>query len=140
MAMSNRRRFIWNDRYSVGVQIIDDQHKKLFSTMNELLDGLERRMSEQHLAKIARDLIDYKKQHFATEEKYFDQFHYEDKEAHKVKHWEFSQKLDELNFKNPDFSLTYAYELVAFLEDWFVEHVMKEDQRYVECFHENGLK
>ena len=34
--MSNRQ-FKWQDRYEIGVEIIDREHKKLFSIMNKLL-------------------------------------------------------------------------------------------------------
>lgn len=138
--MSSSHRVVWDDRYSVGIKEIDDQHKQLFAIMNELLDGLEKHISEQHLAKITRELIAYKKQHFATEEKYFDLFHYEDKDAHIAKHWEFGQKLEALNALDPEFSVEYAYNLVEFLEEWFVEHIMRADQAYKACFHEHGLQ
>ena len=29
--------FIWQDRFNIGVDIIDKEHKKLFSIMNRLL-------------------------------------------------------------------------------------------------------
>lgn len=137
--MLNKRRFIWEDRYSVGIIEIDDQHKKLFETMNELLDGLRRHISEQHLAKITRDLIEYKKQHFLTEEKYFDLFQYPDRDTHVAKHLEFSKRLEELNTSSIQFTVEYGYELVEFLESWFAEHVLYADQQYKDCFHRHGL-
>ena len=29
---------VWNERYNIGVDIIDKEHKKLFSILNKLFD------------------------------------------------------------------------------------------------------
>jgi len=39
-------------------------------------------------------LVNYGNFHFATEEKYFDEFNYEDTEEHKKRHQEFRDKLE----------------------------------------------
>ncbi|MFA7300837.1 MAG: bacteriohemerythrin [Candidatus Shapirobacteria bacterium] len=130
----------WEDSYSVGVKVIDDQHKKMFETINKLIDALATVPTKAQVDEIIADLILYKKFHFETEEKYFGEFNYENREEHKLKHQEFNVKLDELVLKNGNDSITLAFELVNFLEDWLINHLMTEDQKYVECFAKNGLK
>lgn len=130
----------WEDKYSVGVKMIDDQHKQMFETINKLIDVLAVVPTKQQIDEIVADLVRYKKFHFETEEKYFDEFNYENREEHKLKHKEFNSKLDELVTKNGDDSITMAFELVDFLEDWLLNHLMTEDQKYVECFAKNNLK
>jgi len=36
--MNNNKKIEWEDRLSVGIKLIDDQHKNLFATINELID------------------------------------------------------------------------------------------------------
>jgi len=33
---------VWKDEYSVGVKVIDDQHKELFRRVNKLFDDVSR--------------------------------------------------------------------------------------------------
>ena len=131
---------LWEEKYSVGVKLIDDQHKMMFETINTLIDILGGVPQKNEIDEIISKLVEYKKFHFATEEKYFDDFNYENAEEHKAKHRDFNNKLDELVAKNKDDSIILAFGLIDFLEDWLLDHLITEDQKYVECFAKNGLK
>ena len=130
----------WEEKYSVEVEEIDNQHKRMFAVINELMDLISTNTPEEHLGEITDGLINYKKFHFATEEKYFKEFNYEGAEEHIQKHKEFNDKLSLLREKYPKNTIDFAFELVDFLEDWLINHLMVVDQKYKECFHEHGLK
>jgi len=130
----------WNEKYSVKVGLIDGQHKNLFNTINRLIDLLGGIPSKEQIDGIIQSLVEYKKDHFATEEKYFDEFNYQGAEEHKKKHREFNQKLEEIVQSNNENSLATAYKLADFLEDWLIDHLMTEDQKYITCFQEHGLR
>jgi hemerythrin len=130
----------WGDDYSVGVKILDDQHKKMFATINELLEAINTNTPQEHVDNIIKNLIDYKIFHFETEEKYFKEFNYEGAEEHIAKHREFNEKLNALINKYPEANLEFAFVLIDFLEDWLLDHLMVMDQKYKECFKEHGLK
>ena len=130
----------WEEKYSVGVEEIDNQHKKMFAAINELLDSLEASNTNEHIENIIKSLVEYKMFHFATEEKYFKEFNYDGAEDHIAKHHEFNEKLKALQEKYPVYEPAFAYELIDFLEDWLIDHLMVVDQQYVKCFHDHGLK
>jgi hemerythrin len=130
----------WDDKYSVGVEEIDNQHKRMFSVINELLDAIADNSTEEHLGHIIESLVQYKIFHFETEEKYFKEFNYDGAEDHIDKHRVFNEKLVALKEKYPNYTIEFAFELVDFLEDWLINHLMVVDQKYVKCFHEHGLK
>ena len=130
----------WDKKYSVGVEEIDNQHKRMFVVINELLDAIDSNSTNEHLGHIIESLVQYKIFHFETEEKYFKEFNYDDSEEHIRKHREFNKKLIELKEKYPEPTIEFAFELVDFLEDWLINHLMVVDQKYVQCFHEHGLK
>ncbi len=136
----NNKKLEWNEKYSVGVKELDDQHKHMFDTINELLDAISNNNTEEHLGHIIETLVKYKVFHFATEEKYFEEFHYEEAEEHVSKHKEFNEKLTKMKEKYPTFSVDFAFELIDFLEDWLIDHLMVTDQKYKKCFHDHGLK
>lgn len=130
----------WEEKYSVGVELIDNQHKKMFATINELIELLAGMPTKAQIDAIVKALVEYKQFHFATEEKYFEEFDYEGKDDHVAKHKIFSEKLEELMEGGGSDFASLAYALVDFLEDWLLDHLMVVDQKYVSCFREHGLK
>ena len=130
----------WEEKYSVGVEEIDNQHKKMFQTINELLEAIHTNSSEECLGSIIKDLVEYKKFHFATEEKYFKEFNFDGAEDHIARHQEFTAKLSALKDKYSEYTVEFAFELIDFLEDWLINHLMVVDQKYKECFLAHGLK
>ncbi len=138
--MSEKNVLQWDEKYSVGVRIIDDQHKQLFETINSLIQILDNNPSKQQLDEIIQKLLVYKKNHFITEEKLFEQFNYELKDEHHARHMEFNTKLNSMLAECGEDSMLLAFKLVDFLEDWLIEHLMTEDQKYVECFRQHGVK
>lgn len=130
----------WKDDYSVDVKILDDQHKQMFATINELLEAINTNTPKERMKSIIDNLIKYKLFHFETEEKYFKEFNYDGAEEHIAKHHEFNEKLNALIAKHSEVSLEFAFELIDFLEDWLISHLMIMDQGYKKCFKEHGLE
>jgi len=135
----NTQKLEWEEKYSVGVKLIDDQHKTMFDTINQLIDVLASTPTKEKLDEIITRLVEYKKFHFVTEEGYFKEFNYENKEEHEAKHKEFTITLERLIADSKGDSMVLAFGLVDFLEDWLINHLMTEDQKYVACFHDHGL-
>ena len=63
----NNMKLIWEDKYSVGVKLIDDQHKMMFETINKLLYMLSNMAQKNEIDEIISMLVEYKKFHFETE-------------------------------------------------------------------------
>lgn len=133
-------KLVWKPQYSVKVEQIDSQHKKMFETINLLIDAVSGPIAKEQIDSIIKSLVEYKQYHFATEEKYFEEFHYEGTEDHKAKHREFSDRLEQITKESNGDSMIFAFKLVDFLEDWLIDHLMDTDQKYVACFQEHGLK
>jgi len=137
----------WTEQYSVGVSQLDEQHKKLFVAINGLIDvinssneNISREEREKRLNEVISSLLEYKKNHFETEEKYFKEFNFEGAKNHIAKHQEFSEKLLQIKEESRDDIFAFSFTLVDFLEDWLIEHLMTLDQEYRECFKNHGLK
>ena len=43
----------------------------------------------------------------------------------------------ESKIKNNEIEI--SFELIDFLEDWWIYHLQNQDQKYVKCFKEHGL-
>lgn len=138
--MNQLKKIEWEEKYSVGVREIDEQHKLLIETINELVNVVASNPSKEGLMSIIENLINYKKIHFATEERYFEEFNFAGAKEHIAVHQEFGEKIKIIQEKNSDDVVAMTYDLVDFLEDWFVEHMLNVDQEYKDCFMSHGLK
>jgi len=130
----------WNSEYSVEVEEIDMQHKKIFVLIDELNTAINDMKTKESLEKILSGLVNYAIYHFDTEEKYFDQFHYEFTDEHKEQHEIFKKKVTDISQKIDKNEIEISSELIDYLEDWILEHVTDSDQKYKKCLKENGLK
>jgi len=140
MSITESQKIVWEDEYSVGVKLIDDQHKMFFSIINELVEAINNKIDKETITGILEQLVQYKKFHFATEERYFKEFNYENTDDHMARHREFNAHLKKIKEKNDGDMLTLSFDLVDFIEDWFVKHILNIDQQYKECFRSHGLK
>jgi len=129
----------WDYTYSVGVKEIDEQHQKFFAIINDLYAHFQEMKPREELVPILDRLVDYAEYHFATEEKYFDQFHYEQADEHKAAHQGFTVKMEGFRAKYDKGEEDLTIQLLDFLEDWLVHHINNVDKKFTECFHEHGL-
>ena len=131
----------WSTTYAVGFREIDEQHQKFFATFNELYDAFLLGEEADKVGAILNELTDYIEHHFVTEEKYFREFQYEATAEHIEQHDIFRNQISEFkkHFQKTVDRKGLADELVELLDSWLVEHLVKMDQKYVECFKEHGL-
>jgi hemerythrin len=131
----------WNESFSVGIKIIDSQHKMLFKLLNQLNDVLEKPEDETlTTTEVAiHGLLAYVDFHFTTEEKYFEEFNYENKEAHIQQHHFYIKKINEFHDRYPKEGDKIINEVLIFLKDWILNHINISDKKYTKCFHEHGL-
>lgn len=130
----------WNINMSVGVKEIDDQHKTFVGIMNDLYNHFNKGDLQMNaIMDIVKQLENYSKFHFATEEKYFDMFDYEGAEEHKKVHQDLLRRFMEIKGLIEKEGSEKITDLIDFLEDWLVNHLEIYDKKYTKCFHEHGL-
>ena len=128
----DNQKFVWHERYSIGVDVIDREHKKLFNIMNKLFayggNDEKSRWAYQEGIKFFKG---HAMKHFAEEEVYMASIGYEGYETHRRLHDIFRKKtLPEIE-KELEESF-YSPEAVAhFLgvcAGWLIGHTMIEDR------------
>jgi hemerythrin-like metal-binding protein len=85
----------WRDDLRLGFTQIDEQHRKLIQTMSDLNQAIINKEADKVLSDTFNNLFDYTSNHFALEEKYFDEFKYTEAEMHKAAHKYFVKTLNE---------------------------------------------
>ena len=80
------------------------------------------------------ELERYTVMHFTEEEIFMRSIGYPQIDAHVAMHRRFVQKITEEKAKTEQGERT-SLELLHFLRDWLVNHILVEDKRYVAQFH-----
>ena len=135
---------MWSDEYSVGVEVIDEQHKHFFDIASRISqDALKPSLTKEGLEGLLGELGDYALYHLDTEEKYFDTLHYEEADAHKKAHDEFRETvgayLEQIKDKDDEGARKFAQDIALYAADWLKAHILTVDKRYTKFFHEHGL-
>ncbi len=122
----------WSERFSVGNEKIDLQHKKLFSTLEDHLNACKEHKGMEEISNTLNFLAKYVVTHFNDEEKYMAQIGYPDLENHKAIHREFVTEVQGIinNVNTNGASLSSIIDINKKLNDWVVNHIMKTDMKY----------
>ena len=131
----------WTDGLSVGVALIDDQHKMLINHLNELSRALAIHEGPLEIARTLDFLIEYTHFHFDAEEKLMADSDFPDLENHRKKHAEFIAVLKRLeeDFKEEGATHALAESFDTLLVNWLMKHIKAVD-RDVGKFLQQGNK
>lgn len=132
----------WNDRYALGVEEIDAQHRKMIGIINKLYSAMDSSSEKEDMNTILNELNDYADYHFTTEEKYFEKFNYDETVEHVKSHDMYREKIAQFSreYSSMHEELALPFEMIEFLREWWTGHILGADRKYVKCFHEHGLK
>jgi hemerythrin len=129
----------WHDEYSVNIQHIDAQHKKLFATANKLIEGLSSNHSHQEVSKSLDFLLKYTTYHFAEEESLLKEYGYPHSEDHCHRHKVLLDQVHGMEDKLSTAGQVSAAEMLEFLHGWIVNHILIEDRKYAEYLNDLGV-
>jgi hemerythrin len=130
----------WNDTFSVHVQEFDEHHKRIVDMINELRDVMEQGIEDAGEVDIVRNLIDYASTHFRAEERYMTQFGFAAHELHKAEHDRFIERVLGFQKRLSRRETVMPDELLRFLKDWLVTHILGTDKQYSQFFNDKGLQ
>jgi len=122
----------WKERMSVGVEAIDNDHRKLVDLLNQLHDLMRGTRTDVSAQQIVHELVKYTEYHFHCEERLMRLARYPEYEAHVRLHEDlkkrilvFEEKLQ--SQKNTDAILLPLFD---FLSDWLMRHILREDMKF----------
>ncbi len=131
MTSQDMKLMIWTEEMSVGVNVIDSDHQKLFVLLNRLGYSLRENLTPDILGKVLSELSDYTDYHFEREEILMQICDYPDIAKHKRIHRILRAQVAKYrnNFKeNP--GAVNVVQLRSFLNDWLIDHIMIMDKDY----------
>jgi len=129
--LDNFEVFPWNKNFETGIEIIDEQHKKLVYLLNELANSLVREdMSKVNDA--FAELADYAHYHFQQEEAIWSNYLGDDSWfiSHQLSHSSFLPRVLELKgIEGGSPSQDVVEAVVKFLIRWLAFHIIDDDKR-----------
>ncbi len=139
-ALDKESEFVrWNDRYSVLIEQMDDEHKMLFRITNKLGNKmLNGDATSGELVKIIDELLKYTEMHFSNEEDFLERHRYNQKgiAIQKDQHKKFIQKVHDFKDALVVHNRKPSIEVIEFLNNWLLNHIMKIDKNYGDELHE----
>lgn len=135
---------MWKERYRIGVDLIDDQHRELFKRLSGFIQIVQNDIPwNSKLDEVKETLAflgDYVVFHFNDEENYMKKINYPDYAIHKKIHEDFKKEINDYIelFHNQGFNEDKIQELNARLMTWLIMHVGKMDQEIGKYTKEKG--
>lgn len=125
------RRFVqWDESYSVGIETIDADHKKLLGMINQLQTAAHYKTDKTMIEDILNGLVDYTKYHFTREEGMMQDADYPDFEAHKQQHEEMIAQVGRFVDEYRVDGTKTIEEVAMYLKTWLINHINGSDQKY----------
>lgn len=131
--------FRWTEAYSVKIAHLDQQHRQLFDTVNELDESLRNGEGNPALDPILRKLVAYAKDHFAAEEALMEQHGFPGLVTHQTQHEMFRQKIAAFLEDHRAGKAGVPVSLMLFMQTWLKQHVMKTDKLYSAFLNARGV-
>ena len=129
----------WNDYFSVNVKAMDDQHKKFIDMLNACLQAQEAGQLNDMAFDTLKDMMNYLNRHFGDEERMMRDNGYPDLDKHIELHRLFVKRTNDFLDRYASERGAIAEELLTFLKDWFINHIVKIDKKYSDFMNSKGI-
>ena len=132
----------WDDSLSVGVDLIDEQHKMLIQKIQDLSEAVNAARGLEKILQTLDFMIDYTEFHFGTEEKHMKELDYPGIEIHMLQHKEFVSTLNHMveDFEEDGATEALSNSINTYLMNWLIKHIKSIDQKFGEFLREKGFE
>ena len=135
-------RMEWDESLSIGVELIDEQHKKWIEHIGNVQAAIEARRGMPQIASTLDFLINYTQFHFSTEERSMSETGYPELESHRGRHEELKGTLGHLieDFKEDGVTEKLSEAIGTFLGNWLRNHIRTVDQAFAAFLKEKNIR
>ena len=129
--MSTLSLIVWKKEFSVGVERIDSQHRRMIELTNELYSSLREDSGEKDKTRrVLSSLQEYAALHFSDEEYLMRAVGYPDYESHKRDHDWMTGKVAVFVAQYRKDREDLTFEIFTFLKKWWTDHITGMDRKY----------
>jgi hemerythrin len=120
----------WKSVYETGIVALDNEHRGLVEEINRLYEAVRDKQGETVLADILAMLEKYTVEHFQHEEKLMAEYHFSGLAEHQKIHQQLIAEIQEFKKRANPVTEELARELLTFLREWLLNHILKVDKAY----------
>ena len=120
---------VWGQVFSIEVDEIDDDHRKLMDLFNMLNHSVAQGESPDYLAAILEELVNCTAWHFSHEERLMLRHQYPAADEHKAEHRALVDSARTLQQKILDAGNNVVDEDIEYLERWLTAHILTDDMQ-----------
>lgn len=130
---------LWSDEFAIGIQEIDDQHRRLVDMINALESGKDGGGAEA-TGKVLAQLNDYVRDHFMLEERLMEDasFDADFVTRHHGEHAYFRGALKDFTADFENGRREVSASLIEYLVHWLLHHIVVVDRDMARQFHAAG--
>lgn len=129
----------WDDRMGIGLDPVDEQHRKLVELINAMADAVARGASRTEVSGFIRQFYDYTARHFQEEESLMDHFTYPQYFNQVRQHLDCSMQALEYHRRYLEEADFDPRELLDYIVRWFKKHTMGIDQTLAGYLRDRGV-
>ncbi len=118
----------WNTKLDTGIEVIDEQHQRIVSYINQL-EAARLAGDRKRVADVIEELVDYTQSHFGFEEAMMEEAGYEFLKPHQKVHELFIKRVTAFTVRAAK-GEDIAEELQTTLTRWLLNHIANEDHNY----------
>lgn len=124
----------WSSKYSVGIGIIDEQHKRIILMINKIIKEKDANTGSEVISELITRMMQYAREHFKTEENLLIEHGYPYFEEHKSEHMAYHKKAVAFTVATPMGIEDVPEKMKDFLITWWENHILVEDMKYKDFF------
>lgn len=121
---------VWKKEYESGHPLMDEQHRRLFAEVNELLAALRENRPKAEIGVLIEKLFADTREHFGTEEALLSEAGYDETPVHALIHKQLLQKGARLVARFEENRLDFSEIFLYLAKDIVMDHILKIDIKY----------
>lgn len=125
----------WQERYAVGIAVIDGQHREMLELVNRLLQGLRDGREREALVETLRELVRATEHNIATEERLM-QEHGLSPVHHADAHTRLLEAIRRFDLRLDPQGLAAS---ASWLREWLLGHIDEDDRPFAEQLRARGV-
>ncbi|MBA3005940.1 MAG: bacteriohemerythrin [Proteobacteria bacterium] len=130
----------WRAAYATGISSMDIQHQKLIGLINKMYTVLRNEEPDSSIQGVLDEMAEYAESHLKDEETILESNDYPDFANHLAIHKSYLDKLKVLMTEWQNEDKAAAMDIYTFLRQWWMGHIVTEDQKYGEFLKDKGIK
>lgn len=129
----------WTDDYSVGVESLDNEHRKILLLLNQFKTAYDYAMSEEYEQKALAELLEYTRYHFTAEEALMKKSNYPGLAEHQKEHQQMIDEINKIELRYEQVGHEAFEEVSSYLSNWLIHHITGSDRKYTAHLNNSGV-